>query len=201
MTMSIGIIGAGSIGLAVAKTLARAGIAATIANSRGPESLKESVAALRPTITAGTREQAAGADMVLIAVNWSKLPAALAGLPAWGGRIVIDANNPIEAPLFKPVDLHGLVSSQVVADLVPGARLVKAFNHLRADVLASDPGADGGRRVLFYSGDDSAAKAEVSALIDRLGFAGIDLGSLALGGKLAQFPGGPLPNQNLVRIG
>jgi 8-hydroxy-5-deazaflavin:NADPH oxidoreductase len=199
--MSIGIIGAGSIGLAVAKTLSRAGIAATIANSRGPESLKESVAALGPTIKAGTREQAASADIVLIAVNWSKLPAAVGGLPAWDGRIVIDANNPVEAPLFKPVDLHGLVSSQVVAELVTGARLVKAFNHLRADVLASDPQADGGRRVLFYSGDDSAAKAEVGALIDRLGFAGIDLGTLAIGGKLAQFPGGPLPNQTLVRIG
>jgi 8-hydroxy-5-deazaflavin:NADPH oxidoreductase len=201
MTMSIGIIGAGNIGLAVANTLSRAGIAATIANSRGPESLKESVAALSPTIKAGTREQAASADIVLIAVNWSKLPAAVAGLPAWGGRIVIDANNPIEAPLFKPVDLHGLISSQVVAEMATGARLVKAFNHLRADVLASDPRADGGRRVLFYSGDDSAAKAEVGALIDRLGFAGIDLGPLAVGGKLAQFPGGPLPNQNLIRIG
>jgi predicted dinucleotide-binding enzyme len=199
--MSIGIIGAGNIGIAVAKTLARAGIAATIANSRGPESLTESVAALNPIIEAGTREQAAAADIVFIAVNWSKLPAALTGLPAWDGRIVIDANNPVEAPLFKPVDLHGLVSSQVVADLVPGARVVKAFNHLRAEVLASDPGADGGRRVLFYSGDDAAAKAEIGALIDRLGFAGIDLGPLAVGGKLAQFPGGPLPNQNLVRIG
>jgi predicted dinucleotide-binding enzyme len=201
MTMSIGIIGAGNIGLAFAKTLSRAGIAATIANSRGPDSLKESVATLSPTIKAGTREQAASADIVVIAVNWSKLPAAVAGLPAWGGRIIIDANNAIEAPLFKPVDLHGRISSQVVADLVSGARLVKAFNHLRADILASDPRADGGRRVLFYSGDDSAAKAEVGALIDRLGFAGIDLGPLALGGKLAQFPGGPLPNQNLVRIG
>jgi len=200
MTMSIGIIGAGNIGLAVAKTLSRAGIAATIANSRGPDSLKDSVAALGPTIKAGTREQAASAAIVLIAVNWSRLPAAVAGLPAWGGRIVIDANNPIEAPLFKPVDLHGRVSSQVVVDLVSGARVVKAFNHLRAEILASDPRADGGRRVLFYSGDDSDAKGEVGALIDRLGFAGIDLGPLAIGGKLAQFPGGPLPNQNLVKI-
>jgi len=199
--MSIGIIGAGNIGLAVAKTLSRAGIAASIANSRGPESLQESVGGLSPTIKAATREEVASADIVVIAVNWSKLPAAVADLPAWGGRIVIDANNPIEAPLFKPVDLHGRISSQVVADLVSGARLVKAFNHLRADVLASDPRADGGRRVLFYSGDDSVAKAEVGALIDRLGFAGIDLGPLAVGAKLTQFPGGPLPNQNLVRIG
>jgi 8-hydroxy-5-deazaflavin:NADPH oxidoreductase len=199
--MTIGIIGAGNIGLAVAKTLARAGITATIANSRGPDSLEVAVAPLGPIIKPGTREEAASADTVLIAVNWSKLRVALAGLPAWGGRIVIDANNPIEGPLFKPAELQGLLSSQVVAGLVTGARVVKAFNHLRAEILGSDPRVDGGRRVLFYSGDDESAKAEVAELIDRVGFAGIDLGPLAIGGKLMQFPGGPLPNQNLVRIG
>jgi predicted dinucleotide-binding enzyme len=199
--MTIGIIGSGAIGIAFARTLARAGIEATISNSRGPESLNELVQELGPSIKAGTREAAARADIVFIAVNWTKLPAALAGLPDWNGRIVIDANNPIEAPLFKPVDLKGRVSSEVVADLVPGARVVKAFNHLRAEVLARDPRADGGQRVLFYSGNDSAAKAEVAALIERIGFTGIDLGSLAVGGKLAQFPGGPLPNQNLVKVG
>ncbi len=199
--MTIGIIGSGAIGAAIARTLARAGIEATIANSRGPDSLKELVRELGPSIRAATREQAASADIVVVAVNWSKLPAALAGLPDWSGRIVIDANNPIEAPLFKPADLQGRVSSEVFAELVPGARIVKAFNHLRAEVLAGDPRADGGRRVLFYSGNDTAAKAEVAALIDRIGFTGIDLGSLAVGGKLAQFPGGPLPNQNLVKVG
>ncbi|MFL5066429.1 MAG: NADPH-dependent F420 reductase [Xanthobacteraceae bacterium] len=199
--MTIGIIGSGAIGAAFARTLARAGIEATISNSRGPDSLKDLVSELGPVIKAGTREEAARADTVFIAVNWSKLPAALGGLPDWSNRIVIDANNPIEAPLFKPVDLNGRVSSEVVADLVPGARVVKAFNHLRADILAGDPQADGGRRVLFYSGNDSAAKAEVAALIDRIGFVGIDLGSLAVGGKLAQFPGGPLPNQNLIKVG
>ncbi len=197
----IGIIGSGAIGTAFATTLARAGIAATISNSRGPDSLKEQVHALGSSIKAGTREQAARADIVLVAVNWGKLPAALAGLPDWDNRIIIDANNPIEAPLFKPVDLKGRGSSEVFAELVPGARVVKAFNHLRAEILASDPQEKGGRRVLFYSGDDNTAKAEVAALIDRIGFAGIDLGSLAVGGKLAQFPGGPLPNQNLVKIG
>jgi 8-hydroxy-5-deazaflavin:NADPH oxidoreductase len=131
----------------------------------------------------------------------SKLPAAVAGLPAWGGRIVIDANNPIEAPLFKPVDLQGRVSSEVFSDLVAGSGVVKAFNHLRADVLAGDPTSDGGRRVLFYSGNDDSAKAEVATLIDRVGFASIDLGSLEIGGRLTQFPGGPLPNLNLVKIG
>lgn len=199
--MTIGIIGSGAIGTALARTLARSGIEATISNSRGPESLAQMTREFGPLIKAGTREQAARADTVIVAVNWTKLPAALRGLADWGGRIVIDANNPIEAPLFKPVDLNGRVSSEVFADLVPGARVVKAFNHLRAEVLSSDPRTDGGRRVLFFSGDDKAAKAEVAALIDRIGFVGIDLGSLSVGGKLAQFPGGPLPNQNLVKIG
>src|SRR5207237_4668032 len=199
--MTIGIIGSGAIGTAFARTLARAGIEATISNSRGPDSLNELARELGPSIKAGTREEVARADIIFVAVNWTKLPAALAGLPGWNGRIVIDANNPIEAPLFKPVDLKRRVSSEVFADLVPDARVVKAFNHLRAEVLANDPKADGGRRVLFYSGDDNTAKAEVVALIDRIGFVGIDLGSLAVGGKLAQFPGGPLPNQNLVKVG
>src|SRR5215204_770468 len=199
--MTIGIIGSGAIGTAFARTLARVGIEATISNSRGPNSLKELVQELGPTISAGTREEAARADIVFVAVNWTKLPAALAGLPSFAGRIVIDANNPIEAPLFKPVDLKGRVSSEVFSDLVPGARVVKAFNHLRAEILASDPKAGGGRRVLFYSGNDNAAKAEVAAHIDRIGFVGIDLGSLEVGGRLAQFPGGPLPNQNLIKVG
>jgi 8-hydroxy-5-deazaflavin:NADPH oxidoreductase len=199
--MTIGIIGSGAIGAAFARTLARSGIEAIISNSRGPDSLKGLVGELGLSIKAGTHEEAGRADIVFVAVNWTKLPAALGGLTDWGGRIVIDANNPIEAPLFKPVDLKGRVSSEVFADLVPGARVVKAFNHLRAEVLADDPRTDGGQRVLFYSGDDKAAKAEVAALIDRMGFLGIDLGSLAVGGKLAQFPGGPLPNQNLVKVG
>ncbi|GAC1046169.1 NADPH-dependent F420 reductase [Rhizobium sp. No.120] len=197
---SIGIIGAGNIGAAFARALARNGIAATIANSRGPESLSGLVNALTPHITAGTIEAAAQADIVLIAVPWSKLPTALSGLPAWNGRIVIDANNPIEAPLFKPAELNGRLSTDIVMGLVPGARVVKAFNHLSAALVEADPHAEGGDRVLFYSGDDAAAKAEVAALIGRLGFAGIDLGPISIGGKLAQFPGGALPAINFVKF-
>ena len=199
--MTIGIIGSGAIGTAFARTLSRAGIKATISNSRGPDSLEDLLRELGPSIKARTREEAARADIVFVAVNWTKLPAAMAGLPDWKGRVVVDANNPIEGPLFKPADLGGRVSSAVFADLVPGARVVKAFNHLRAELLATDPRSDGGRRVLFYSGNDTTAKAEVASLIERIGFVGIDLGSLAIGGKLAQFPGGPFPNQNLVKIG
>jgi predicted dinucleotide-binding enzyme len=198
--MTIGIIGAGNIGAALARTLARNGISASIANSRGPASLETLTAELSPWISAVSMEEAAKADMVFVAVPWSKLPQAMSGLPNWNGRIVIDTNNSIEAPLFKPADLGGRLSSEVFADLVPGARVVKAFNHLLAALLQSDPQSEGGKRVLFYSGDDESAKTEVAALIDKLGFFGIDLGPLAVGAKLAQFPGGPLPAINLVKF-
>ena len=199
--MTIGIIGAGNIGSNVAKALGRAGIEAIISNSRGPDTLQDLVREAGPSIRAGTREEAAAQDIVLIAVNWTKLPAALKGLPDWGGRIVIDANNPIEGPLFKPAELNGRVSSEVVADLVPGALVVKAFNHLQAHLLTVDPKAEGGRRVMFYSGNDARAKAQIGALLEQLGFFAVDLGSLSIGGQLVQFPGGPLAVHNLVKFG
>jgi 8-hydroxy-5-deazaflavin:NADPH oxidoreductase len=198
--MKIGIIGAGAVGRAVARALSRGGMAATIANSRGPDTLREIAEIAGPGIVAGTREEAAAADLVVVAVNWSKIPAALAGLPDWNGRIVVDANNAIEAPLLQPIDLDGLTSSEFFARLVPGARVVKALNHLHADMISINPGREGGRRVLFVAGDDRAANGAVAALADRLGFYGIELGTLREGGALFQFPGGPLTSLNLVRF-
>lgn len=198
---TIGIIGAGAIGSAFARALARKGLKAIISNSRGPDSLVDLARELGPSITPGTREQAAAQDIVLVAVNWSKLPSALAGLPDFGGRIVIDANNPIEAPRFEAAELHGRTSSEIFAELVPGARVVKAFNHLPAHLISDDPQAEGGHRVLFLAGDDAHAKSTVSGLIGQLGFFGIDLGALVGGGRLVQIPGGPLPVLNLVKLG
>jgi F420-dependent NADP oxidoreductase-like protein len=119
-------------------------IEATISNSRGPDSLEALDRELVPSIRAGRREEAALADIVLVAVNWTKLPAALAGLPHWNGRIVIDANHATEPALFKPFDLKGRLSSEVFADLVPGARVVKAFirqttNHARSLLNSGEP--------------------------------------------------------------
>jgi predicted dinucleotide-binding enzyme len=152
-------------------------------------------------VRAGTREEAAAQDIVLVAVNWSKIQGALTGLPDFAGRIVIDANNSIEAPSYQAFDLQGRSSSEVFAQWVPGARVVKAFNHLQARWLEADPQLEGGRRVLFFSGDDAGAKAQVAELIQGLGFSGVDLGTLEVGARLAQFPGGPLPTLNLVRFG
>src|SRR6202167_3330289 len=175
--MTIGIIGAGNIGQAIAKRLASAGISASIANNRGPSSLSSIVQNLGAGITAAEIKVAAKADVVFLAVPWSAYADAVAGLAPWGGRIVIDAMNAasVGPEGFRPFDLGGRPSSQVVADRLTGARVVKAFNTLMAAALASDPHADGGRRVLFLSGDDAPAKQEVAQLIDRLRFVAIAL--------------------------
>lgn len=199
-TGTVGIIGAGAIGQAMARRLVAAGIDVILSNSRGPESLAPVVDALGPRSRAGTRHEAASADIVFVSVNWSRLDEALDGID-WDGRILIDANNPVLLPGYRLAELGGRNSSQVLADRVPGARVVKAFNTLLAAVLASEPQQAGGRRVVFLSGDDREAKSVVAGLADRMGFATIDLGSLEVGGALQQFPGGPLPAVNLVKLG
>lgn len=197
--MNIAIIGAGAIGSAIARKLAGNGIQASIANSRGPQSLKALTDELGPHIKAVSVQEAAQADLVFVAVNWDRIPAALKDLGSWKGRILVDANNAVEVPSYQAVNLGGRASSEVVAGLAPGARVVKAFNHLPAAVLDADPQVNGGRRVLFLSGQDADAKKTVSDLFVRLGFAAIDLGGVNEG-RLVQFPGGPLAVLNLVKF-
>lgn len=129
-----------------------------------------------------------------------QLRGALDKLPGWNGRILIDATNPVEQPGFRVADLGGRTSSEVVAALAPGARVVKVANTLPPAVLSADPKQGGGRRVLFMSGDDTAAKADVGEILEKIGFATVDLGDLASGGPLQQFPGGPLPGLNLIKL-
>ncbi len=191
--MDVGIIGAGRLGQAMARTALRAGRQVVIANSRGPESLSAVIASLGEGAAAGTVDEAAGAGLVVIAVPWPRVPEAVQGLH-WDGRIVVDATND-----FDPSDLNGSTSSQVLAGLVPGARVVKAANTLGAAVLGSDPHEAGGRRVIFLSGDVSDAKSQVSALFEDAGFVAIDLGDLSTGGAMQQL-GGPLAGVNLIQL-
>lgn len=198
--MKIGIIGAGSIGLAWAQQFVKAGFAVTLSNRRGPESLHSAVAALGKNARAGTVREAASSDVVLVSVPWKFIPEALAGLPPWSGRIVIDANNPIVPPGFSVAELGGRTSSEVFTELVPAARVVKAGNHLKPELIVADPSEGNGRRIQFVSGDDADAKQTVIGLFEKAGFAAIDLGGLAQGGRLHQFPGGPLPGLNLLKL-
>jgi predicted dinucleotide-binding enzyme len=190
--MNVGIIGAGRLGQAMARTALRAGKSVVIANSRGPESLTSVVAALGDGVSAARVEEAGAAGIVVIAVPWDRVSEAVEGID-WNSQIVIDATNDWAAD-----DLQGRTSSELVADLVAGARVVKAANTLGAEVLGSDPHEAGGQRVIFISGDDADAKAEVVALFQDAGFAAIDLGDLATGGAMQQIHH-PLAGVNLIR--
>jgi 8-hydroxy-5-deazaflavin:NADPH oxidoreductase len=193
VTDPVGIIGAGRLGQAMARTALRAGRRVVIANSRGPGSLTSVVTALGAGVSAGTVDDAAAAGIVVIAVPWDRVAEAVQGR-AWDGRVVIDATNDWAAD-----DLQGRTSSELVADLVPGARVVKAGNTLGADVLGSDPQGAGGRRVIFISGDEADAKADVVSLFQDAGFAAIDLGGLATGGAMQQIHH-PLAGVNLIQL-
>lgn len=200
--MKIGIIGAGGIAQAFARHALGAGYEVIVSNSRGRDSLNAVVQGLGAGATVGSPREAAQADLVVLAVPWSKVAQALAQVSDWNGRILVDATNPTNGPPdFKLAELGGKTSSEIVASLAPGARVVKALNTLTVASLSADPREARGRRVLFMSGDDAQAKQEVAHVLDRIGFTTIDLGSLASGGALQQFPGGPLPVHNLIKVG
>lgn len=196
---TLGVLGAGAMGQAFTRHALRAGYQVTICNKRGPASLKDLVSRLGPGVKAGEVAEAAAADIVLLAIPWSQVVPVLKGLPPWDNRIVIDATNPIEPPGLRMANLAGRCSSEIVAELIPGGRLVKAFNTLKPEWLESDPREAGGRRVIFISGDDADARETVAHLVEKFGFASVVLGTLKYGGRLQQFPDGPLPALNLIK--
>ncbi|MEQ9946390.1 NADPH-dependent F420 reductase [Pectobacterium aroidearum] len=215
--MTIGIIGAGSLGTNLSRAFANHGVEAILAGRQGPQALAALVAGLGPSIRAGTVEEAARQDIVVLAVRWEQLDATLAGLPAWNNRIVIDptnpvvrvepgtpeadpANNPLAPYGIKAVDLGSSHSSALVRARLPGARLVKAFNHFPVELLPQPQVAGGGQRVLFYSGDDAVAKAQVRTLIEKIGFFAADLGALDVGGPLASLPFGSLAGNSFAKV-
>lgn len=189
--MNIGFIGAGTVAQTFAKHALAAGHKVVLSNSRGPETLAALVAELGAGASAGTATDAAAQDLVILAVKWWNVQAALFSVSDWDGRILVDTTNRIASiePL-KVGDTSKRTSSEIVADLVPGATVVKAFNTVPASWL-TDFSPEKPKTALFVSGDDAGAKKMVTSLIDEMGFYSLDLGSLAEGGRLQQ-TGGPL---------
>lgn len=197
--MRIGIIGSGNIGGTAARLFAKEGHEVAISNSRGPESLNPLVSSIGGKVRAATVEEAiAFGDLVLLALPWrdrQKLPPA----ERFAGKIVIDATNPYtaEGGLF---DLGASSSSEEIARQLPGARVVKAFNTIYYRHLASRGRTDleiSERHPIFVAGDDREAKAVASGLIAEIGFAPVDTGSLAQGGRRQQ-PGSEIYNEPMT---
>jgi 8-hydroxy-5-deazaflavin:NADPH oxidoreductase len=200
--MKCGTIGAGTIAQALARHLITAGYPVTLSNSRGPDTLTELVADLGPLAAAGTVAQAGEADIVVLTVPFPEIPAALDGLPEWGGRILVDTTNVFtysSSGTPEVLDLGGQTGSEITAAHAPGARVIKAFNTLYAKYIAPDPRHEAGRQVVVYAGDDAEAKATFGALLDQIGFAPVDIGALRDGGRLMDVNGGPLSALHILK--
>lgn len=196
--MKVGFIGAGKVTRTIGRHFITAGHTVLVSNSRGPGTLADFVANLGPGASAGTKQQAAECDVVLLAVNWMNVPEALKGID-WRAKVLIDATNAHIDPVpdislagitRSRAALQGRSSSGIVAEMAVGARLVKAFSNMPM-VWIQDFSPNKPRTVIFASGDDAEAKQLVIELINSTGLVAIDLGSLATGGAMHEV-GAPL---------
>jgi predicted dinucleotide-binding enzyme len=196
--MKIGIIGSGKIGGTLARLFANAGYDVFISNSRGPHSLKDMVATLGPRVKAVTPQEAVThGDVVVLALPWrnrQELPAA----KLFEEKIVVDATNPYKPEGFGIHDLGDSTSSEEIAKHMPGARVVKAFNTIYYKTLAGEGKKSRDERLaIFVAGDDEQAKHVVAKLIEDIGFAPVDTGSLRNGGRNQQ-PDSPIYNKSMT---
>lgn len=196
--MSCAIVGSGNIGSAVARHFARTGIEVRVANARGAAAVAPLADEHGPHIVPSDVADALEADVVVLAVPFEAVKSIVERVDDWGGRIIIDATNAIDYTDFSPADLGGRPSSDLVQEWATNARVVKAFGHTWAKVLARGPeDGHGGQRALFLSGNDPEANGLVAQLIERFGFLPVDLGRNDQGGLLQQF-GGPLTTKSFI---
>lgn len=199
--MKIGIIGAGNIGGNSARVFAKAGHEVAIANSRGPETLTDLVNEIGENVKAVTAEEAAKfGEIVMVSIPLGKINE----LPTEGfdGKIVIDTNNyyPERDGQIEELDSDEKTSSELLAEHLKSARIVKAFNTIWFEHLKTQGNKDleiEQRRVIFVAGDDKEAKKTVSNLIEEIGFAAYETGNLREGGK-NQEPNTAIYNRNLT---
>jgi predicted dinucleotide-binding enzyme len=181
--MKIGIIGAGNIGGNLTRRLAALGHDVSVANSRGPETLKD-LARETGATPVRAEDAAKGAEVVVVTVPLKAVPDLPAGLldGAAEGVAVIDTNNYYPKQRDGRIDAiedGGLTESRWVEQHL-GHPVIKAFNGTYAqDILdRALPAGHPDRMALPVAGDDEAAKAKVRALIDELGFDTVDAGGI-----------------------
>jgi predicted dinucleotide-binding enzyme len=197
--MRIGIIGAGYIGTLLAKKLLAAGYQVELSNSRGPASLAPLIAELGKGAFAVTTEEAAENVIIILAVRWVDVQKVVTPLrKKLEGKVIIDTTNPFgnDGALL---DLKNPSASELIASYLPESFVIKAFNSLYGEWIEANPEEPTGNRVAFISGDNKEAKTAVRKIIEKIGFAPVDLGSLEIGGLLQQ-AGNPLAGINLLKL-
>lgn len=171
--MRIAILGAGNVGGGLGRALAAVGHD-IVFGARDPDSTKTlaALAEVPSAVAAPPAEAVEGADVVVFAVRPVAMSSTAAGLPSMAGRIVIDAMNRFDA------DASARSTTQDLALLLPGARLVKAFNTTGFENYATASGRVA-RAAMFVAGDDADAKRTAMALAAEIGFQPEDAGGLS----------------------
>ncbi|MFT4051312.1 MAG: NAD(P)-binding domain-containing protein [Microbacterium sp.] len=179
---TVGIIGAGHIGSALAEGLAQRGFAVVIANSRGPATLAPLVERLGERVRAATAEEAAAAaDWAIVTVPLK----AIGEIPVTPlqGKIVFDTNNYYgeRDGRIAALDENRATTTGLVQAHLPSSHVVKAFNHIRADEILTtgSPAGAPGRRALAIASDHADAAALATEIYDLFGFDTVDIGSVA----------------------
>ena len=177
----IGILGAGRVGTAIARRALAAGYEVRVASSRPAADIALVLQfTASGAVAADAAQVIAESDIIVLALPLSKYRSLPAG--ALRGKIVVDAMNywaPTDGTL--PEFEGAPSSSEVVADHLDGARLVRSFNHMGYHEIDGDarPAGDPDRRGMALAGDDPAARKAVAGFIDRLGFDPVETGPLA----------------------
>ena len=184
----IGIIGSGRIGGTLGRLWVKAGHP-VLFSSRHPDMLKPLAAELGPLAHAGTpAEAAAFGQAVLIAVPYGALPQIGRELaPALAGKVVLDANNAVPArdgAIAQTAKERGI--GILSAELLPGARVVRAFNSLGSGVLARNAGRPDPKLAIPIAGDDGKAVAVAAVLVQDAGFDPVVVGKLDSASEFAQ---------------
>lgn len=202
---SVGILGAGKLGITLAQLARRAGYQVYLAGSGAPNKITLTAQVLAPGTIAVTNQDAAQASIVILALPLSRYKA----LPRneLVGKLVIDAMNywwEVDGPRdsFLEPDLS---SSEAVQRFLPQSRVVKAFNHMGYHDLHDEARSVGaaGRKAIAVAGDSRHDIRTANDLINNLGFDPLHIGDLASGYKLepghAAF-GANLPTEELRQL-
>jgi len=186
--MKIGIIGSGNVGGALGGRWAKLGheVVFGTRNPHGSDVQQLAAKASSKTSVAALADAAREGDVLLLSTPWPATQQIIAGLGNLNGKILIDATNPLLPDLSGLT--HGTTTSggEQVASWARGARVVKAFNTVGANIMANST-FDGHKPVLFYCGDDAEAKQVVKKLIDELIFEAVDAGPLTQARLLEPF--------------
>jgi predicted dinucleotide-binding enzyme len=186
--MNIGIIGSGNVGGTLGTRWAQAGHD-VIFGSRNPgsDAMRQLAAKAGPSARAASLQEALeAAELLLLATPWPATKAVLEGLGDPAGKVLMDATNPL-LPNLAGLEYGATTSgAERVAGWARGAKVVKAFNTVGFNIMAN-PAFGGDRPVMFYCGDDAAAKQMVKPLVEELGFESIDAGPLSQARLLEPF--------------